>query len=89
MDKCFSEWVFASLAYTWPDCAYNIADIIEQMNKRMDEPLIIYYTLEMLKIIEILHGAGIIHGDIKPDNFLIKNNPGAELDDWGSGSAGT
>jgi checkpoint serine/threonine-protein kinase len=59
------------------------------MNKRMDEPLIIYYTLEMLKIVEILHGAGIIHGDIKPDNFLIKNNPGQELDDWGSGSPGT
>jgi len=54
----------------------------------MDEPLIIYYTLEMLKIIESLHKVGIIHGDIKPDNFLIKNRAGQELADWGTGTQG-
>lgn len=59
-----------------------------KMNKRMDEPLVIYYTLEMLKIVEILHGAGIIHGDLKPDNFLIKNDPRQELSDWGTGTLG-
>lgn len=38
----------------------------------MDELLCIYYTTEMLYMLEALHGAGIIHGDFKPDNLLIR-----------------
>ncbi|KAL2937826.1 Mitotic checkpoint serine/threonine-protein kinase BUB1 [Bienertia sinuspersici] len=39
----------------------------------MEEVSCIYYTIEMLHILETLHGAGIIHGDFKPDNLLIRN----------------
>ncbi|KAK4438662.1 Mitotic checkpoint serine/threonine-protein kinase BUB1 [Sesamum alatum] len=38
----------------------------------MEEVLCIYYTIEMLQILETLHGAAIIHGDFKPDNLLIR-----------------
>ncbi|KAJ8427575.1 hypothetical protein Cgig2_021720 [Carnegiea gigantea] len=38
----------------------------------MEEVLCIYYTIEMLRMLECLHGAGIIHGDFKPDNLLIR-----------------
>lgn len=38
----------------------------------MDEVLCIYYTIEMLSMLETLHGSGIIHGDFKPDNLLIR-----------------
>ncbi|XP_057954424.1 mitotic checkpoint serine/threonine-protein kinase BUB1 isoform X2 [Malania oleifera] len=38
----------------------------------MEEVLCIYYTIEMLYILETLHGVGIIHGDFKPDNLLIR-----------------
>uniref|UniRef100_M1D6A6 ATP binding / protein kinase/ protein serine/threonine kinase n=2 Tax=Solanum tuberosum TaxID=4113 RepID=M1D6A6_SOLTU len=38
----------------------------------MEEVLCIYYTIEMLCILEILHDARIIHGDFKPDNLLIR-----------------
>ena len=31
------------------------------------------YTIELLRMVEALHQCGIIHGDIKPDNFLIRN----------------
>lgn len=40
--------------------------------KSMEEELCIYYTVEMLYMLETLHGAGIIHGDFKPDNLLIR-----------------
>ncbi|KAL7000420.1 non-specific serine,threonine protein kinase [Sarracenia purpurea var. burkii] len=38
----------------------------------MEEILCIYYTIEMLSMLETLHSAGIIHGDFKPDNLLIR-----------------
>ncbi|GFY99039.1 protein kinase and Mad3-BUB1-I domain-containing protein [Actinidia rufa] len=38
----------------------------------MEEVLCIYYTIEMLSMLETLHSAGIIHGDFKPDNLLIR-----------------
>ncbi|KAM7495094.1 hypothetical protein LguiB_029703 [Lonicera macranthoides] len=38
----------------------------------MEEVMCIYYTIEMLSMLETLHAAGIIHGDFKPDNLLIR-----------------
>jgi len=39
------------------------------------EPMAIYFTLEMLTMIEALHSVGILHADIKADNFLLQNIP--------------
>lgn len=36
----------------------------------MEEVLCIYYTIEMLHMLETIHIVGIIHGDFKPDNLL-------------------
>ena len=38
----------------------------------MEEVICIYYTIEMLNMLETVHGAGILHGDFKPDNLLIR-----------------
>lgn len=40
----------------------------------MEEVSCMYYTIEMLHILETLHSVGIIHGDFKPDNLLIRNS---------------
>ncbi|WOL05218.1 hypothetical protein Cni_G13945 [Canna indica] len=42
------------------------------LQKVMEEELCIYYTIEMLSILETLHSVGIIHGDFKPDNLLVR-----------------
>ncbi|XP_037484784.1 mitotic checkpoint serine/threonine-protein kinase BUB1-like [Triticum dicoccoides] len=41
------------------------------VGQHMDEVLCIYYTMEMLHMLETLHSVGIIHGDFKPDNMLV------------------
>ncbi|XP_043663490.1 uncharacterized protein LOC122626937 isoform X2 [Vespula pensylvanica] len=43
--------------------------------KPLIEPLAIFFTIEMLQIVEHLHKCQIIHGDIKPDNFLFMRLP--------------
>ncbi|CAL5072543.1 unnamed protein product [Urochloa decumbens] len=52
----------------------TLLDVINShlvVGRYMDEVLCMYYTIEMLKILETLHNAGIIHGDFKPDNMLV------------------
>ncbi|XP_043842042.1 mitotic checkpoint serine/threonine-protein kinase BUB1 isoform X2 [Dromiciops gliroides] len=39
--------------------------------KVMPQALALYFTIKILHMIEQLHGCEIIHGDVKPDNFII------------------
>ncbi|KAK4484467.1 hypothetical protein RD792_007050 [Penstemon davidsonii] len=51
----------------------------------MEEVLCIYYTIEMLQILETIHGASIIHGDFKPENLLIRysrDDPTEDINDF-------
>ncbi|KAG6407059.1 hypothetical protein SASPL_130041 [Salvia splendens] len=62
--------------------AINSNDVI---GGSMDEVLCIYYTIEMLQILETLHCAAMIHGDFKPDNLLIRysrDDPTEDVNDF-------
>ncbi|XP_072912059.1 mitotic checkpoint serine/threonine-protein kinase BUB1 [Hemitrygon akajei] len=41
------------------------------VEKTMPQPLVIYFAIHILYMVEQLHTIGIIHGDIKPDNFIL------------------
>ncbi|PUZ72190.1 hypothetical protein GQ55_2G373600 [Panicum hallii var. hallii] len=52
----------------------TLLDVINShlvVDRHMDEVLCMYYTIEMLEMLETLHSVGIIHGDFKPDNMLV------------------
>jgi len=57
----------------------TLLDIVNMSKTRVQssgiEPMAIYFTLEMLTMIEALHNADILHADIKADNFLLQNIP--------------
>ncbi|XP_041044229.1 mitotic checkpoint serine/threonine-protein kinase BUB1 [Carcharodon carcharias] len=50
----------------------NAVNLYKTINeKAMPQPLVIYFAIHILYIMEQLHGIGIIHGDVKPDNFIL------------------
>lgn len=58
----------------------DVCNMVTQMKKTSVEPIAMYFTIEMLHILEKLRKAQIIHGDIKPDNFLIQRKPDLNTD---------
>ncbi|XP_030546300.1 mitotic checkpoint serine/threonine-protein kinase BUB1 [Rhodamnia argentea] len=75
---------FAHRMHVYSDCSILICDYLSHgtlqdainsylvIGKTMEEVLCIYYTIEMLRMLETLHAVGIIHGDFKADNLLIR-----------------
>ncbi|XP_078591050.1 mitotic checkpoint serine/threonine-protein kinase BUB1-like isoform X2 [Branchiostoma floridae x Branchiostoma japonicum] len=50
----------------------DIINMYRTAGKKMSEVMVVFYTLEILYIVEQLHRCHIIHADLKPDNFLIR-----------------
>ncbi|KAI1128906.1 Mad3/BUB1 homology region 1-domain-containing protein [Nemania abortiva] len=44
----------------------------EQPSSVMDEPLAMFFTIELLRTVEALHSKQILHGDLKVDNCLLR-----------------
>ena len=38
----------------------------------MEESLAMFFTIELMRTVEALHGKNLLHGDIKPDNCLLR-----------------
>lgn len=51
----------------------DVANTFKQKSgkKVMPECLVMYFCIEMLRLVDTLHQIKIIHADIKPDNFLV------------------
>ncbi|KAG9201514.1 hypothetical protein G6514_005712 [Epicoccum nigrum] len=50
----------------------------------MDEQLAMFFTVELLRTVEALHAAGIIHGDLKADNILLRLDAPPTGEEWAS-----
>ncbi|KAI9784261.1 MAG: hypothetical protein M1835_003622 [Candelina submexicana] len=49
----------------------------------MDETLVMFFTIELFRTVESLHSKGILHGDLKADNCLVRFDPVADSE-WSS-----
>ncbi|MCJ1393976.1 hypothetical protein MMC18_006853 [Xylographa bjoerkii] len=58
----------------------------------LDEPLALFFAVELLRTVEALHAHGLMHGDLKADNCLVRLPPLADADwsatYWPSGAHG-
>lgn len=50
----------------------NAANVYKSVgDKVMPQPLVIYFAVCILRMLEELHAARLIHADVKPDNFML------------------
>lgn len=61
------------------DCVNRAAgtELASQTSDGIVEPLVVFFTIELFRVVEGLHAQGVIHGDLKIDNCLLRL---AELD---------
>jgi calcium/calmodulin-dependent protein kinase I len=58
-----------ALSRAWPPYAHAHA----QTYGPLDEPSLALVAFEVLKIVKSCHDMGILHGDVKPANFCLKD----------------
>ena len=62
----------------------NLEDLVtlnQSQEKAMDERLVAFYTLEVLRIIEGIHSNEVIHGDIAAENLMVRSDE-VEPSEW-------
>jgi len=55
----------------------------------MDEVLALFYTLELARVLEALHRAGIAHGDVRPANVMVRDSADGVWEVWAPGREGS
>ncbi|RYC57729.1 hypothetical protein CHU98_g8474, partial [Xylaria longipes] len=67
-DECFLLLPF----HPYPTLLSVVNYFREQPSSIMDEPLAMFFTIELLRTVEALHSKQILHGDLKVDNCLLR-----------------
>ncbi|KAH3681993.1 hypothetical protein WICPIJ_007038 [Wickerhamomyces pijperi] len=78
----YEDESYLILEYLQKGTLLDIVNLCRSKGQQVDETLVIFLTAQLLQIIEALHGIGIIHGDLKPDNCMLR------LQDLDAASAG-
>ena len=48
----------------------------------LDESIAMFFTIELLRTVEAMHTIGILHGDLKADNCLVRLSHSSPNEDW-------
>ncbi|KAF2853963.1 checkpoint protein kinase-like protein [Plenodomus tracheiphilus IPT5] len=60
----------------------DLVNLARAENGVMDEQLAMFFTIELFRTVEALHAKGIIHGDLKADNILVRFDAPPKDETW-------
>jgi checkpoint serine/threonine-protein kinase len=62
----------------------DLVNLARAENGVMDEQLAMFFTIELFRTVEALHSKGVIHGDLKADNILVRFDALQKDEHWDS-----
>jgi checkpoint serine/threonine-protein kinase len=62
----------------------DLVNVARAENGVMDEQLAMFFTIELFRTVEALHSKGVIHGDLKADNILVRFDALQRDEHWDS-----
>ncbi|KAF1848547.1 uncharacterized protein K460DRAFT_364542 [Cucurbitaria berberidis CBS 394.84] len=62
----------------------DLVNLARAENGVMDEQLAMFFTIELFRTVEALHSKGVIHGDLKSDNILVRFEALQKDEHWDS-----
>jgi checkpoint serine/threonine-protein kinase len=62
----------------------DLVNLSRGENGVMDEQLAMFFTIELFRTVEALHSKGVIHGDLKSDNILVRFDALQKDEHWDS-----
>ncbi|KAF1945778.1 hypothetical protein EJ02DRAFT_368610 [Clathrospora elynae] len=62
----------------------DLVNLSRAENGVMDEQLAMFFTIELFRTVEALHSKGVIHGDLKSDNILVRFHALHKDEHWDS-----
>ncbi|KAL6707558.1 protein kinase [Coniothyrium glycines] len=62
----------------------DLVNLARAENGVMDEQLAMFFTVELFRTVEALHMKGIVHGDLKSDNILVRFDTLQKDEHWES-----
>ncbi|CUM62820.1 uncharacterized protein PRCAT00000378001 [Priceomyces carsonii] len=68
----FSDESYMIIDYCNQGTILDIVNHYSNKGSNVDEVLCVFLTVELCKAVEGLHGIGIIHGDLKADNCMLR-----------------
>ncbi|QLL33567.1 hypothetical protein HG536_0E04780 [Torulaspora globosa] len=75
---CFQDESYLVLNYANQGTILDLVNLQKEKSKGpIDELLCMFMTIELMKVVEALHSVGIVHGDLKPDNCMIRFETGS------------
>ncbi|QLQ81128.1 hypothetical protein HG537_0E04830 [Torulaspora globosa] len=74
----FQDESYLVLNYANQGTILDLVNLQKEKSKGpIDELLCMFMTIELMKVVEAIHSVGIIHGDLKPDNCMIRFEAGS------------
>lgn len=68
----FKDESFLVMDYCSQSTLLDVVNIFKNQGSMVDEVLVIFFAIELMKMLETLHSINILHGDLKADNCMIR-----------------